>query len=287
MVREAAAKHGPGSSRHGERVALFIDFENLALGAIESLPGRAEPVPAKSLKWLCLMYGPTTVRRAYADWANPTFRRYQRDMELNGIDLVQIGHGPQRKNSADIRMAVDAMETLFLHPTVDTYVLVTGDSDFSPLVAKLREYGKYVVGVGPESAASARLVAVCSTYELFGDIVRRVEPTQSPESAETTVAQRAPSLSASVAGTTQSNRPDLGQAEDLLVSAMQQIDANTPSAAALKSKMLGLDSTFDTLDYGCRTFRDFLEVMGHRVRVVGQSGHDITLTLIEPSDSSP
>lgn len=94
MVRDAEARRSPWTSEigsRGEQVALLVDFENLVLGAIASLPGRAEPVPAKALTWLCRAYGSTTIRRAYADWADPRFGRYQPALERNGIDLVQIG----------------------------------------------------------------------------------------------------------------------------------------------------------------------------------------------------
>ncbi|MDQ3787063.1 MAG: NYN domain-containing protein [Actinomycetota bacterium] len=149
-----------------DRLALYVDFENVVLGAGSSLPGRTEPVPESALTWLCRAYGTTSIRRAYADWADPRFRCYQQALERNGVGLQQIGRGPQRKNATDIQMAVDAMETLINHPDIGAFVLVTGDSDFTPLVAKLREFGKHVVGVGAEAVASPRLVSVCSEYKL-------------------------------------------------------------------------------------------------------------------------
>lgn len=88
-----------------EQVALFLDFENLVLGAASSLPGCAEPVPAEALTWLCRAYGNASIRRAYADWADARFGRYQEALERNGVDQLQIGRGPSRKNAADIRMA--------------------------------------------------------------------------------------------------------------------------------------------------------------------------------------
>jgi hypothetical protein len=106
MVRDAEARRSPWASEigsRGEQFALLVDFENLVLGAIASLPDRAEPVPTKALTWLCRAYGSTTIRRAYADWANPRFGRYQQALERNGIDLAQIGHGPARENGADQR----------------------------------------------------------------------------------------------------------------------------------------------------------------------------------------
>ena len=279
MVRDAEARCSPWTREtgsRGEQVALLIDFENLVLGAIASLPGRAEPVPAKALTWLCRAYGSTTIRRAYADWADPRFGRYQHTLERNGIDLVQIGHGPSRKNGTDIRMCVDAMETLLIHPSVEAFVLVSGDSDFSPLVAKLREHGRHVIGVGAETAASARLVSVCSEYKLFGAIVARLDPTTETEAAGTEAGEPVA-------------RPgsDLVEAEALLVAAMEQITAATPTASAVKSKMVALDPTFDPVNYaGCRSFRDVLGKLDHRVRTVGRSGHDITLALIDPPASA-
>jgi hypothetical protein len=178
---------------------------------------------------------------------------------------VQIGHGPARKNSADIRMAVDAMEALIIHPTVEAFVLVSGDSDFSPLVSKLREFGKHVIGVGAETAASARLVAVCTEYKLWGSIIARVDP---PPETEQPPAQ--PGFR-------------FVDAEALLVAAMEQIPVATPTASQVKAKMVALDSSFDEANYGCRSFRDLLAQLDHRVRTAGRSGGDITLTLIDPT----
>lgn len=266
MVRAAAARReetfagwarSPGP--RGDQVALLLDFENLVLGATASLPDRTEPLPAAAIKGLCHAYGPTTIRRAYADWSDQRFGRYQQQLERNGVDLIQIGHGPSRKNGADIRLTVDAMETLSIHPSVDAFVLVSGDSDFSPLVAKLREFGKYVVGVGAETAASPRLVAVCSEYTLWGDIVARVEP------APTTTP--APEQSGLLA------------AEALLVQAMNELDKATPTASQVKAKMVEIDATFDVARFGCRSFRELLGHLEHRVHTVGKSGGDITLAL--------
>ncbi|WP_410646509.1 NYN domain-containing protein [Amycolatopsis sp. cmx-4-54] len=282
MIRAAEAHRPlgiPEVRSRGEQVALLVDFENLVLGAIASLPGREEPVPAKAVTWLCRAYGSTTIRRAYADWANPRFGRYQHTLERNGIDLVQIGHGPARKNGADIRMAVDAMETLLIQPGVDAFVLVTGDSDFSPLVAKLREHGKYVIGVGAETTVSARLVSVCTEYKLFGSIVSRLDPPADDNTADT---------AKTGAGNARLSRPAalpgfrLADAERLLVTAMEQASVATPTAGGIKNKMIALDPAFDEANYGCRSFREFLTKLGHRVRVVGRSGNDITVTLINP-----
>ena len=242
-----------------DRLALYVDFENLVLGAGGSLPGRADPVPESALTWLCCAYGTTSIRRAYADWADPRLRRYQQALERNGVGLQQIGRGPQRKNAADIHMAVDAMETLINHPDIGAFVLVTGDSDFTPLVAKLREFGKHVVGVGAETVASPRLVSVCSEYKLWGSIVARVEP-------DTDEPTTLPGFA-------------LADAEALLVQAVEQLPSDTPTASQVKAKMLALDPGFDEANYGFSRFRQLLSHLGHRIRTVGCSGSDITVAL--------
>src|SRR5690349_13163608 len=109
------------------QVAVFVDFENLVLGAVKELPDQANPAPYEALTRLCREYGNASVRRAYADWANPLFGGHQEDLAMNGVDLIQVARvGIQNKNAADIRMAVDAMETLIVHPEVSVFILVSG-----------------------------------------------------------------------------------------------------------------------------------------------------------------
>ena len=249
------------------RAAVFLDFENLVLGAGAGLPGQSDPVPTEALKLLCHgFYGNASIRRAYADWAHTRFGRYQAALADNGVDLVQITHPHAAgKNGADIRMTVDAMEILFNHPDINVFILVTGDSDYSALVHRLREYGKHVVGVGTRANASQRLVSVCSEYKYWGTIAAAVEPTAQP------------------AATAAFNIAD---AQTLLLRAMQQLPTDTPTASAVKNKMLTLDPAFDEANYGCRSFRDFLNKMTHRVRPVGHSGADITISL-QPAATRP
>lgn len=244
------------------QVAAFIDFENLVLGAGKGLPGQANPVPCAAITRLCRDYGNASVRRAYADWADPRFGKYQPDLALNGVDLTQVGRFgtyPQSKNAADIQMTVDAMETLIVHPDVATYVLVTGDSDYTPLVRRLREFGKRVVGVGTEATAGLRLTSVCSEYKYWGTLVAGAGPSARP------------AVSAA---------SDISAAEQLLVRVFEETAKTRLNAGEIKSRMLALDASFDEHDYGCRTFRDFLARFPKRVRRKGNAGHDITLELI-------
>lgn len=241
------------------QVAVFIDFENLVLGAGKGLPGQANPVPYAALTRLCRDYGNASVRRAYADWADTRFGRYQNDLKLNGVGLTQISRtGAQAKNAADIEMAVDAMETLIVHPDVTVFVLVTGDSDYTPLVRRLREFGKWVVGVGTEATTSHQLASVCSEYKYWGTLVAEEDPAARP------------AVNAAF---------DIAAAEALLIRAFEDSAKATLTASAVKNKMVALDSSFDERNYGCRSFRDFLDHFPS-VRRTGRSGADITVELV-------
>ena len=243
------------------QVAVFVDFENLVLGAVKELPNQANPAPYEALTRLCRGYGNASVRRAYADWANTLFGSHQDDLAMNGVDLIQVARvGVQNKNAADIRMAVDAMETLIVHPEISVFVLVSGDGDYSPLVQRLREFGKWVVGVGTEANASRKLVSVCSEYKYWGTLVAEVEP------------EVRPAVNAAF---------DIATAEQLLVRAFEESNAETMTAGGLKSKMLALDAAFDEHNYGCRSFRAFLAMLPKRVQIVEAGGPDVTVKLIE------
>ena len=209
----------------GDQVAVFIDLENLALGAGENLPGQADPIPYKALELLCRDYGNASIRRAYADWSRPEFAKHQHNLAQNGITLIQVTKfGAQQKNAADILMAVDAMEALITHPEVGTFMLVAGDGDYTPLVQRLREFGKRVVGVGTKASASARLVAVCSEYKYWGTIVAAVNP----------------ELRAEVGANF-----DIADVQRLVTEAMEESPDASATGSWLKSKMLALDPSFD------------------------------------------
>jgi hypothetical protein len=248
------------------QVAVFVDFENLVLGAVKELPDQANPAPYEALTRLCRAYGNASVRRAYADWANPLFGSHQDDLAMNGVDLIQVARvGIQNKNAADIRMAVDAMETLIVHPEVSVFILVSGDGDYSPLVQRLREFGKWVVGVGTEANASRKLVSVSSEYKYWGTLVAEVEPAARPAAAF-----------------------DIADAERLLVRALEESGVETMTAGGLKSKMLALDPAFDEHNYGARSFRAFLAMLPKRVEIAEAGGPDLTVKLIEePRKTEP
>jgi uncharacterized protein (TIGR00288 family) len=244
----------------GER----INFENLVTGAGRRLPGQPNPAPYEALARLCQDYGHAAIRKAYADWAR--FTRYQENLAMNGVDMIQVPRvGASAKNAADIRMTVDAVETIFTHPAVEVFVLVTGDSDYSPLVRRLREYGKWVVGVGTEANASRLLVSVCSEYKFWGTLVAEIDPAARP------------AITAAF---------DIDAARQLLLRAFEEAGADTPTAGTFKNKMLLLDPSFDERNYGCRSFRDFLSRFPDLVQAAGQSGGDIIVSRAAGSGAS-
>jgi uncharacterized LabA/DUF88 family protein len=255
----------------GDQVAVFIDLENLALGAGEDLPGQADPIPYKALELLCRDYGNTSIRRAYADWSRPEFGKHQNNLAQNGITLIQVTRfGAQQKNAADILMAVDAMEVLITHPDVGTYLLVAGDGDYSPLVQRLREFGKRVVGVGTKASASSRLVAVCSEYKYWGTIVAAVNPAVRDE------------VNANF---------HIADAERLVVAAMEESPDASATGSWLKSKMLALDPSFDERNYGASSFRVLLSRLPDLVEVKRDpSSSDMLVSLVaakQPKTTAP
>jgi uncharacterized protein (TIGR00288 family) len=168
----------------GERhdLAVFIDFENIALG----MRGRADQTfHVQRVLQRLLEKGNILVKRAYADWSR--FGSYTKPFHEAAIELIEIPRrGESGKNSADIRMCVDAMDLCYGKEHIDTFVLVSGDSDFSPLVSKLRENGKRVIGLGLRGSTSELLVANCDEfifYEALEPQQQALKPTEGVEGA--------------------------------------------------------------------------------------------------------
>lgn len=141
-----------------DQMAIFIDFENVALWAEREF----FDFEVTALINFLQSRGPAVVKRAYADWSR--FSRYRDELMNNSIDLIQIYNVRTGKNRADIRMVVDAFEICMTRDHIRTFVIVSGDSDFSPLVAKLREYGRYTIGIGPRSVTHDLLVRSCDEF---------------------------------------------------------------------------------------------------------------------------
>ncbi len=153
-------------------MALFCDFENVALGVRDM--GQAQFDIVKVLDRL-LLKGNIVVKKAYCDWAR--YKDFKGVMHEASFELIEIPHVRQSgKNSADIRMVVDALDLCYTKEHVDTFVIISGDSDFSPLVSKLRENNKTVIGVGVMNSTSDLLIANCDEFISYDDLVRPARP---------------------------------------------------------------------------------------------------------------
>jgi hypothetical protein len=158
-----------------ERIALFLDYENLAIGARDGLG--VVPFDFGPVADALAERGRVVARRAYADWS--AFDEDRRLLARAQVELIEIPQriGGSRKNAADIKMAVDAIELAFARGFITTFAIGTGDSDFTPLVHKLRELDKRVIGIGVQSSTSALLPPACDEF-LFYDRLPGVEPGQ-------------------------------------------------------------------------------------------------------------
>ena len=226
------------------QVAVLIDFENVGLDTIQWLFDQVSDV------------GRIIVKRAYADWSDARNKR-DRLLEL-GIEPIHLFHSGSGKNSSDIRLAIDAVDLLYQSP-VDTFVVVSSDSDFVPLVSKLRSAGKVVFGAGRKAAASRTLVRSCDRYFYL-------DQTERPEAA------RRPSPEADV--------------ESLLARAVKTAmdEQGRVLGSKLYSTLQRLEPSFDFRVLGHSTFTRYLEASAD-VRVVRSRGQgDMTVELAESSD---
>jgi uncharacterized protein (TIGR00288 family) len=152
-------------------MAVFCDFENVALGVREA---KYSAFDIQKVLERLLLKGNIVVKKAYCDWER--YKEFKAAMHEAAFELIEIPHVRQSgKNSADIRMVVDALDLCYTKPHVDTFVIVSGDSDFSPLVSKLRENNKIVIGVGVKKSSSDLLIANCDEFIYYDDLVRENE----------------------------------------------------------------------------------------------------------------
>lgn len=222
-----------------ERIALFVDFENLAIGAREALGGMEfdfDPI-ANALA----ERGRVVSRRAYADWS--MFADSRQRLTRSHVELIEIPQrmGATRKNAADIKMAVDAIEQAYERDYLTTFVICTGDSDFTPLVHKLRELNKKVIGVGVKASTSNMLPPACDEF-LFYDNLAGVDA-RNQESSQQNGSEDQPELE-SIITTTLGGLLRSGQGEVL--------------ASGLKRAILRKDPTFSEADFGFRAFGELL-----------------------------
>ena len=248
-----------------ERIALFLDYENLAIGAREALGSQA--FDFRPIADALAERGRVVVRRAYADWSS--FSEDRRMLTRHQVELIEIPQrmGATRKNAADIKMAVDAIELSFERGYITTFVLGTGDSDFTPLVHKLRELNRRVIGIGVEASTSALLPPACDEF-LFYERLEGVEPAK-PRAArpsrraatakpvEEPMAEEPLVDTAAAAGV---DDRDLGVLVTQTLAGLERSTNGPVLASSLKRTILRKDPTFNEANFG---FRGFGELIRH------------------------
>src|SRR5881409_1087578 len=169
-------------------MALFCDFENVALGVRDAKYAKFDI--NKVLERL-LLKGSIVLKKAYCDWER--YKAFKSVMHEAAFELIEIPHVRQSgKNSADIRMVVDALDLCYTKAHIDTFVIISGDSDFSPLVSKLRENAKTVIGVGVKNSTSDLFINNCDEFLYYDDLVRPEPPKpRQRAAAQTTAAPKA------------------------------------------------------------------------------------------------
>ena len=157
-----------------QNMALFCDFENIALGVRDV---KYAAFDIKKVLERLLLKGNIVVKKAYCDWER--YKEFKSAMHEAAFELIEIPHVRQSgKNSADIRMVVDALDLCYTKAHVDTFVIISGDSDFSALVSKLRENNKVVIGVGVKKSTSDLLISSCDEFIYYDDLIRETEKNQ-------------------------------------------------------------------------------------------------------------
>jgi uncharacterized protein (TIGR00288 family) len=229
-------------------MALFCDFENVALGVQDA---KYEKFDINRVLERLLLKGSIVVKKAYCDWQR--YKDFKAGMHGASFELIEIPHVRQSgKNSADIRMVVDALDLCYTKGHVDTFVIISGDSDFSPLVSKLRENAKVVIGVGVKNSTSDLLIANCDEFIFYDDLVRE------DEIKRRAAKKRKESAPANGGGDKQQ------EAFDLVVETLQALIAErgvgeriwgSMIKQALKRRKPGFNESY----YGFKAFSDLLE----------------------------
>src|SRR5512135_3620004 len=232
-------------------MALFCDFENIALGVRDANYDKFDI--GKVLERL-LLKGSIVVKKAYCDWER--YKAFKAPMHEASFELIEIPHVRQSgKNSADIRMVVDALDLCYTKGHVDTFVIISGDSDFSPLVSKLRENAEKVIGVGVKNSTSDLFIGNCDEFIYYDDLVR-AEPSRARRRTATSAPATKPAEG-------ENKGPSLEKAFDQVVETLEAItqerEADEPIwGSMIKQAIKRLNPGFNERAYGFRSFNDLL-----------------------------
>ena len=254
-----------------ERIALFLDYENLAIGARDTLGGLSFDL--KPVLDALAERGRVIARKAYADWS--AFDEDRRMLTRGQVELIEIPQrmGASRKNAGDIKMAVDALEMAFERDYITTFVICTGDSDLTPLVHKLRELNKKVIGVGIKDSTSALLPPACDEF-LFYDTLEGVDvPSGAGRRRGGSRGGRPPKKKTAAAESRIDDEPVAEQTADVgelavrvaqTVSGLQRSSGGTVLASTIKRALLRKDPTFGEAEYGFRAFGELIRYLAER-----------------------
>jgi uncharacterized protein (TIGR00288 family) len=238
-------------------MALFCDFENVALGVRDAKYAQFD---IKKVLERLLLKGSIVVKKAYCDWDR--YKEFKATMHEAAFELIEIPHVRQSgKNSADIRMVVDALDLCYTKAHVDTFVIISGDSDFSPLVSKLRENNKYVIGIGVKDSTSDLLSANCDEFIFYDDLVRAQEAKQKRAEKKTPVKTLAGKAKLPAAKIEDDKRQE---ALDFIVETVEALIAERGSdekiwGSMVKTTMQRRRPGFTESYYGYRSFKDLVE----------------------------
>jgi uncharacterized protein (TIGR00288 family) len=230
-----------------ERLALFVDFENLAIGARD----RGERLDLEVIMDALSERGRVVVRRAYADWN--LFSDHRSDLVAHRIEMIEIPQrtGVIRKNAADIKLAVDALELAFEREFITTFVVASGDSDFTPLVLKLRELNRRVVGVGVEGSTSELLPGACDEFLFYERLLGPGSARSAPQRRRT---------EAGDGDGASSELSEVARRVTQTLAGLQRSMDGPVLSSTIKRALLRKDPTFSEGDYG---FRAWGELMRH------------------------
>ncbi len=238
-------------------MALFCDFENIALGVRDAKYAHFD---IKKVLERLLLKGSIVVKKAYCDWDR--YKDFKATMHEAAFELIEIPHVRQSgKNSADIRMVVDALDLCYTKAHVDTFVIISGDSDFSPLVSKLRENNKHVIGIGVKDSTSDLLSANCDEFIFYDDLVRAQEAQQK---------RRAKKVPAKDSTKDKKSLPTKGEPEkrqealDFIVETVEALIAERGSdeniwGSLVKTTMQRRKPGFTESSYDYRSFKELVE----------------------------
>ncbi len=287
-----------------DRVAVYIDFDNVVISRYDNLHGDGawrkdlardhrrsissnDPIDVKlaeaevdlgAIIDYAASFGNVAFTRAYADWSVPANAAYKNPLVNRSVDLVQLFPASGTKNGADIRLAVDAVEDLGLHPELSHLVFVAGDSDYVPLAQRCKRMGRYVVGIGVAGSTSSALVSACNEFIDYGDLPGISPPPLRKEAAaakktKATDATEATDATGTVKKTTRkrttkkaaatTESPAEAEATALLLRAvrvgLQKSDDEWVYAGGIKSQMQRMNPAFKEKSLGFSSFRAFVE----------------------------